>query len=1007
MVHQRPISPWAIANEHACSFRRRADRRRLKFDNLQTQGVLANLLVGGLLIGFNSGGSVPFQSSTFYRETMESSQVFLDLPAHAQRRLLRADHAHYERIENAFTAFGANVMLAAPDSDDKELGLSLYKLKLWFIKFSLWNPDDAISYLKWLSKSCQTIALGKGPIEGLSSFPGYNAKTGIVLDTPFKGCLEFINKLFIERSVDPNRGRRQLMLEEYRALAQLAGISRALPYPSDRQIARSVEETLDLIYSEAPKPSDTERKLYSEGLKRQLKICGKPEVGRSHSSLTTSACLEHPRSEGGRGLNSMSEIKLFARLSFEPEHRQFVELVDCFNETVIYAEALIWAEQTGFMVNDRGLTWGDIAYVRPEKLSEHIQYLTDWKFEVPKQIGHIAALIASRDMLQFGAYNREPVMAPGSVPLFKGGHDPVEFLPSVRSIPVRAGLSIESGMKTRLITSAPAAITTVTQLIRHNVSGWLSNDPMLKIGFKEADKLWEVLKAYEKLKPATRSGDSYMLSTDLKEATYHFPHWVLDSNVDFLRVIFWDHPSMRCFWRILKIHSRTLDLTDLVRKGYASYLDAELGPTTRGAFMGDSLSFMHLTLALASATWQASYVAYTGRSRSVFAGGGPDYISRPLGQIVGDDNLVLAAPLVYCQTFREALEGISLRISKIDSEDPYFGVFCEQGFCIPADGNSAELANYDKVSKKGDLFFLDIIKGSALAVMAKVKSDGADPMLGHLRMAAKQMRWHPLPRIKRLLPPLLWAIYAPKSYGLGDVKPFFPVSVGGLNVPLGPVADLIEDNNLRENYTRYIEAVCQLPLEQFFQYWSGWHSISRGAEKGVPWDPNSIELASLISKIKLIKGEDYKLQIPDYITRKGWQAEQNYANEQLGIIPLLQLAEELSRLAAYREFWDGRLAKPSYITLNLKGMRKRFRTVWSRIRSEVKPVLEITSKSELELTKLVDNRTWALYVCKDDPAIIELYGGMSSLICTWHDRSDFLRGHSSLPITGSGDQTFL
>jgi len=332
------------------------------------------------------------------------------------------------------------------------------------------------------------------------------------------------------------------------------------------------------------------------------------------------------------------------------------------------------------------------------------------------------------------------------------------------------------------------------------------------------------------------------------------------------------------------------------------------------------------------------------------------------------------------------MEGLGLRVSKIDAEDPYFGIFCEQGFCKPADGDSAELAQYPKESRFGDLYFLDIIKGSTLATKAKVKTDGSDPMIGHLRLAEKQMRWHPLGRIKSMLPKLLWALYAPRSVGLGDCKPFFPPSIGGLGIPLGRVSDLVGDPELRKNYASYLPRIIDLPVDQFFKHWAALQSIAMGAHKGVPWDPGSIDLGALVSKLTLTD-ETFKLNIPDYITRLGWQAEYRYAENEWGLIPLRRLADELSRLAAYREFWDGKTSAPRILTLSVRGMRKRFRSAWDQIRKEVEPVgddFPFTSTSDL--IKRWDEKTWGLFVSIEDPAVVRLYGGMSHLNIRWNRR---------------------
>lgn len=140
--------------------------------------------------------------------------------------------------------------------------------------------------------------------------------------------------------------------------------------------------------------------------------------------------------------------------------------------------------------------------------------------------------------------------------------------------------------------------------------------------------------------------------------------------------MFAEHPIIRVFRELFHIHPRLLDTSDLADK-YPSIGCKTFGPTDRGAFMGDTMSFMHLTLFLASVSWQAAFKAYHP-SRPVTAMRGYERrIERPLMQIVGDDHLALAAPLDYCVTFRERILLYGGKLSKIDAISKYFGTFCE------------------------------------------------------------------------------------------------------------------------------------------------------------------------------------------------------------------------------------------------------------------------------------------------------------------------------------------
>lgn len=102
---------------------------------------------------------------------------------------------------------------------------------------------------------------------------------------------------------------------------------------------------------------------------------------------------------------------------------------------------------------------------------------------------------------EVGHYSEQPTMTLG---IMSFGTRNIKFRLNVESLPVRAGLSVEKGLKTRLTTSAMTAFSHLSQLPANYMRETLSQDPFLKTGLDEPDKLWQVLKAY-KSRSADRS----------------------------------------------------------------------------------------------------------------------------------------------------------------------------------------------------------------------------------------------------------------------------------------------------------------------------------------------------------------------------------------------------------------------------------------------------------------------------------------------------------------------
>jgi hypothetical protein len=973
------------SNKNAAEWRLRIQRRDAVTEELRNvfPDNLGVLTQGSLLQVLGEGKRIVecLPRASRYREVIRESQLATEISQRALKLLLKLPKEKYSRIEDAYAAFGSGILLAVGPEAGNGLLESMNSLKLWCIEHGTRNVDQVTTYLKWLIKVAQGVALNCKPTIGESYFPGYDFKRKRILRTPFAGNLSFINDLLVGRR-DRAAG---LSLEEHRAIAQVANSSRALPFPSEKQVQASVLETLDLI-TEIPEPmSVKDKELYYGGLAYTGLHLGPFKGLKTHSSLTNSGCWERSQKEGGRAQEIVSPTRsLTDTLVTEISIKGITDTIDCFGEPVLppaTAAMVLTFIRENKDVN-RPLTLGDVLYVPPHE-AFHMLQRSQERYNVPKYLGNIIILVCSKLLTEYGEYSKKAVYDDNSIILFKRG-EKVKFLMGQDWIPVKAALSEESGMKTRLVTAAPAAITQIGQLMRHTMAADLSRDPFLRVGFEEADKLWETLKAYRKFRPtkSPKNSDLHFISLDLKEATYRMPHEVLRMNHLWMERRYAGNPVWDTFSDLFGTFKRVVDLKDIRSKG----LDAGLWPDNPtslcGSFMGDSLSFMHLTIMVSSCVWQASAASHFG---SIYKR--PDlryfdgWVSRPLGQTVGDDAVILGASTLFADEFDVRLNAVNVRMSKIHSRSKDSGTFCENWFCVPIDDGTLIRDGYPEDSLFGEIWFLDTIKGSLLSGRSKVKADGADPFIGQARMLSKQIQWHPLTWMRRAAPKLLWARNFMAARSMGTINAHLPTSLGGLDIAIGNM-DPIEDPRMMERYAPFLEGILLLPIEDFLKWQMLLTGITRSNPKGVPWANDELLIAIIVSKIKTFAESNVLSDIPSQVLAKGRGDVQRYMAETLGLTSVRNLTDLLTRLEAFKAFWDGKAAAQPFLTISSKGLRPRFNKVWSRIREKVTPSV-VTSSSWSELGKKFDKRTWGLLFNKDDPALLEIYEGMPTLSVEW------------------------
>jgi DNA-binding transcriptional regulator/RsmH inhibitor MraZ len=380
------------------------------------------------------------------------------------------------------------ICLSVHDLSDRDLLEAFWKFKLKIIEFAFSSPtsvDETTECLKALGKACQALFLRVKPPE--IPLRDIISENGRLL--PFEGPLSFINDLLPIRGYD----RRKLSYNEARILAQIGNSPRGLSYPSTNQVRKSIEETIEIVTTkETPKPGAIN--LYKKGLEAVRTSIGKRKSNRTHVSLVASGSSEASRNQGGRARVLVISARRTTDLEV-PDECNLVGMFDQFGEEIISKTTWeLFKLKMKKNIYLRNPTLGDLLFVKPGELEENLNRSLNENFTVPKELAKILNLTASKLIRSNGSYD------PPCVEIFNTiafSSNKTRYRLEV-PLQVKADVSIESGLKARLITAPQAAFAHLSQLPANLLREYYSQDPFHRVGFEESDKLWEVLKAYSK-----------------------------------------------------------------------------------------------------------------------------------------------------------------------------------------------------------------------------------------------------------------------------------------------------------------------------------------------------------------------------------------------------------------------------------------------------------------------------------------------------------------------------
>lgn len=485
--------PIRFRNNEAAKWRIRSNVRSSTYIKLNEHGSLAVTSAGSLLNYSETAGVKNFTSYSRWKPTLESSNMFKAIRGERQRGIFRnCKRKEYKRMESALKSLGQMICLSVEDLEDKELLVGWAHLKRWAVEEGMGpNQDRIIESLKWLAKTCQAIFL-EGDIPEQVEF--YNIPIEGESLLPFCGQLQFISDLYFGKRLR-STGFKYM---EAKAISQVGNYARAAPYPSEAQIVTSVKKTMLSLTDVCAPPNSRALRRHSKATMELLSRCKRNYSTTTHMSLSNSGSYDNPKSKDGKSGLLVKNAKVPSDAAVDLRLLDsLVGRVDCLGVEILKPITLLLAKQQLVKDPDLEFLMGDVMYTEPLALARALKRRNESKNDAPLQLAWVILNTSSLMMLEYGHYDNNPQVIAGMLtfdPKYKGVIS--RFRMGQNFIPVRGSISIEAGLKSRLVTSAPAAVTQIGQLVGNYVRKTLSSDPFMRIGFEEADKLWSLLKTY-------------------------------------------------------------------------------------------------------------------------------------------------------------------------------------------------------------------------------------------------------------------------------------------------------------------------------------------------------------------------------------------------------------------------------------------------------------------------------------------------------------------------------
>jgi hypothetical protein len=660
---------------------------------------------------------------------------------------------------------------------DMQLLRSIQSFKAWFVSYALTGcKEDAIQRLANTLKMCSALYQyfffnfednDRPPLPSI--FPGKD------LFPWFGGHLSFMR--------NPRIGF--LSSDDLKCFAQARLSGRSLPPPNRKKQVKDILDTFYTLTTEKDVPENVLSRISeaSEYLAKKLNACEAEET--SHFSVSASAEYSYTRESGGN-LSACREL-MNPYLSFEFKDCLVKSTGKCLDEHLFLIEDE--DETVGFDVYD---PFGHIMHKRAHKFQNlkglrtyQVLYMTDAARSGATMVaqaldepclgpafGDLMALAAISEAIRLKHFKLSVkpddwlvISAGVEIPLYFTKAR-VTLLPTGNPVPVRLSVQGESGNKSRIPSVCPMWLSILQRIAKFPIENILKRDGRARIGLEDNNKLWSFLKVLGRRK------DSFTIiqSSDYSNATDEIALSVLGTMWSpWMSEIGIDHP-IRVIESTL-FGYRSVELTDK-REGISL-----CSPLRRGSLMGESFSFVSLTLlnlvveTLTESFHERGLNAQEGMQVPFREGEGR---IDPCA-ICGDDVCAVRTSLDKCKLFRANAVLCSFVISRgKDGNSPTSGIFCEDHFFL---------------TENSKVEYFDTIKARLFSTSGGTTADFRAVVVGRANTLSNQVSYLPdevwKQRIIRLFTKIVLCKY---DFIIDTTIPWFlPPSCGGLGLPVSQV----------------------------------------------------------------------------------------------------------------------------------------------------------------------------------------------------------------------------
>ncbi|BCH36643.1 RNA-dependent RNA polymerase [Aspergillus lentulus narnavirus 1] len=517
------------------------------------------------------------QESLANRRRRVQEALPVSLPDDVLDKICRSSEYRLKRISNFIEAVNDNLLMSTPDRARRFLELPSYrKILKWGYCLSVHNTDKATKQWKKFSALLKWKALRSETQEPEipDDFPGFGAQRDSLRDLPpiWREMCPWLQGVWDRGVVSKAEATR----------LQHLVTSRNMPAGGKKTRVESLRKHAETLHL-TPEPDPIR-----EGILRRLCVL----IGRQvrglvpknfkslgHLSLTSSASIDSPVSEGGRAAEVAVKFRTWAnKISDE----------DVSETTWFGAPYRLVAGSPRWQTMCREVPVINPHHEFGESAEDMILDFENFKYEDPLYgLDHVTGLqllqwsleeALSNGLLLGSPYRSGDLLRKGSV------------APSIRASAIG-----EPGAKSRVVTVGEDSLTIFLQPFSHHLLGLAKLHPSVTAGLSRGWQLYEWCKGLRNAAPV-RGQATYFLSSDLSTATDFCRHDFSKAMIEgFMEGLGESSPYLSAACELLCSPRR-----------YESDIEGFFDSlTSRGILMGDPGAKLVLTLHNLCAEWEA------------------------------------------------------------------------------------------------------------------------------------------------------------------------------------------------------------------------------------------------------------------------------------------------------------------------------------------------------------------------------------------------------------------